>query len=83
MKKEYKENDWTGKYERSGFSDMGFIVQVNARVWRDPEELDFCVTIEDCRQNPDVAGETFEGPLCNFPFIAQQILPETDEGDWE
>jgi len=88
MKKTYVQNKdgkdgWNGKYERAGFGDMGFLVQVNARVWRDEEDGDFHIYITDCRQNPDLAGEDLFGPLCTFPMLAQMILPESNIEDWE
>ena len=85
MKAQYINDKRTGEWERAGFSDMGFLVQVNAQVYRyDPSEGGaFCCWIRDCRQNESLAGEIFEGELCSFPMIATMVLPGTDPSVWE
>lgn len=98
VKREYKNESWTGKYERAGFTDLGFIVQVLARVERlsdshpdledmeDPEERmleSFRIRVEECRQNPVLRDAVFPGFMCSFPFLAASVLPDTDPGDWE
>lgn len=71
----------TGKYIRSGFSDIGFMVQLNAEAFRE-EDGTFHVKVKDCRQNPGVAGADLMGPMCDFPTLAEQVFPETTEKDW-
>ncbi len=85
MKPQYINDKRTGEYERAGFSDTGFLVQINAQVYRyAPEDGgEFVLSVTDCRQNPDIAGEEFEGDLCCFPFLAQMALPGVDPGMWE
>src|SRR6266496_6831322 len=55
----------TGLFERAGYAGTGFLVQVNATVWRERKPTDgptsgptgsFHLTVRDCRQNPAVAG---------------------------
>lgn len=49
----------TGRKSRVGFSDMPFLVQINLRCERVEREgggSDFQITIDDCRQNPDING---------------------------
>jgi hypothetical protein len=82
MKKEYKKEQWSGKYERAGFSDMGYLVQVNATMECD-KDGDFSCTINDCRQNTSVRGMVFEDMMCSFPFVAASIFPETKLEMWE
>lgn len=85
MKAQYINDKRTGEYERAGFNDTGFLVQVNAQIYRyAPEDGgEFVLYIKDCRQNPDMAGEELLGPMCNFPFLAQMVLPEVDPANWE
>ena len=85
MKSEYVNDKRTGEYVRSGFNDTGFLVQVNAQVWRyEPSEGgEFVFSVKDCRQEPDLAGFDLEGEMCNFPSLAAMVLPEVDMGEWE
>ncbi|KKL57937.1 hypothetical protein LCGC14_2230450 [marine sediment metagenome] len=84
MKPVYLNDKRTGDYERAGFGNMGFTVQVNAQIWRDEEgDRDFHCYIKDSGQNSDAAGEDLVGPLCNFPMLATTILPDTDPSYWE
>ena len=82
LKKEYKSDSWSGKYERAGFSDMGYMVQVNATMTYDGD--DFVCTVTDCRQNTSVRGMEFEGdPMCSFPFLGASVFPGTSLDQWE
>jgi len=85
MKAQYINDKRSGEWERAGFNDTGFLVQVNAQIYRysPADGGDFVFWVKDCRQNPDLAGEEFEGPLCEFPFVASQILPDVDSEHWE
>ena len=82
MKPKYINDKRTAEYERAGFGDTGFLVQVNARAYR-YEDGDFALQIEDCRQNPALMGEELIGPMCTFPFLASLVLPNVDPGEWE
>jgi len=61
-KKEYIDNDWTGNYERSGFSETPFLVQANIMLERvsipDPGTgvYPFELTVMDSSQNPLIKG---------------------------
>lgn len=81
MKKAYKNDSWNGGYEPACFSAMGYEVQIQARVFRD--EDGFQMEVEDCRQNPDLAGQIIPEPLCNFPDVAQLVYPDSRRSDWE
>lgn len=72
----------TGRKQRSGFSDMGYLVQVNMLSEYDPDAKDFQITIRDCRQNPELNGEVIPAPMNTFPEIAKMILPGTTDEDW-
>lgn len=89
VKKEYINDNSTGRYERAGFSETGFLVQVEINCYRlDPKERDddgdngFRADVISCRQNPDLVGETLSGPLLSFPMLAQMVFPDSDESDW-
>lgn len=85
MKAVYVNDKRTEEYERSGFSDTGFLVQINAQVYRYSKEDggDFALFVKDCRQNPDLNEEELVGPMCSFPILAQMVLPEVDPSNWE
>lgn len=85
MKQEYIGEKKTGKWERAGFSDTGFLVQVNARAYRYSESDggNFAIQVDDCRQNPDLCEMEFEGPMCNFQMLACNVLPDVDPANWE
>ena len=85
MKTKYVKDKRTDEYERSGFSEMGFLVQVNTQAYRDdPEDGgEFNLWIKDCRQNKEMAGEVLEGDMCTFPMMAMMVLPDADPGSWE
>jgi hypothetical protein len=72
MKAKYVNDKRTAEWERSGFSDTGFLVQVNAQVYR-YDSGDFAIQVIDSRKNPDLMGEELVGPLCNFDFLAQLV----------
>jgi len=95
LKKEYIDENWTGRWERAGFGDVGYAVQANIISWR-VTALDetygkgredgykgFGITIRDCRQQAELAGTELLEPLNNFAVLASQIFPSTDTSDWE
>lgn len=81
-KAEYVNNQKTGGMERAGFSDIGYLVQVNIICWRDVEGDGFGLTVKDCRQTPELAGYQMTEPMNTFPFLAAMVLPETSPDDW-
>lgn len=81
----------SGNYDRSGFSGTGFLVQVNATVWRERLDTDtavsgptgpFHLTVRDCRQNPALAGLDLVDEMATFPWLAVNVYPDTDLDDW-
>lgn len=87
MKQEYINEKRTGRYERAGFGDTGFMVQVNIKCWRrlaegDSGRLLFGLTVEDCRQNADAAGLELEEPMCDFATVASMVTG-TDVEVWK
>lgn len=81
MKRTYKDDKWNGEMERAGFGGLGYEVQIQARAFRD--EDGFQLAIEDCRQNPDLAGEVITQEMLTFPIVASLVYPETTPADWE
>lgn len=89
VKPVYINDKRTKDYERSGFSDTGFLVQVNATMCRldpDPDEsrenVEFSITIDDCRHNTAIMGKTFTGAMATFPMIAQLAIVGTKAENW-
>ena len=85
MKSVYVNDKRTGEWELSGFNDTGYLVQVNTRVYRYDiaDGGEFAIYIKDCRQNPEMAGQELTGEMCNFPILAQMVLPDIDPINWE
>lgn len=72
----------TGNYERAGFGDMAFLVQINVICWRD-KDGHFHVTVKNCRQNPAVAGLDLVDEMASFKWLAVNVYPDTMLEDWE
>lgn len=88
LKAEWKDNPLTGKgnktggWERAGYSDTGFLVQVNATAYRD-KDGHFHILVRDCRQNPACAGLDLVDDMATFPWLGVNVYPETELSDWE
>lgn len=76
---------WNGKYEESGFSEFGSIVQANLRAKIVNEDGVNIPTIRviNCRQNMQMNGEVFEGDEACFSWVAAHIVEGTSPEDWE
>lgn len=73
MKGEYVNDKYTGRRVRAGFSDMGFLVQMSVRVWRD--EDGFHLRILDSRHDADLVGMELAGPMLNFETLLELVIP--------
>lgn len=89
-KDKYIEDRRTGRKERAGFTDTGFLVQVELRMFKvdrddrdDADDNGFRGEIISCRQNPSIEGDILQGPMLNFPVLAQMVFPDSDASDWE
>lgn len=89
-KAEYVNDVRTGGRERAGFTDTGFLVQVEVKLFKlHPDDRDdvtdngFRGEIISCRDNPDIEGTVLQGPMLNFPMVAQMVLPDSNQSDWE
>ena len=83
VKAEYVNDKRTGRMERAGFSDTGYIVQVNLRTYYDGEAGEFGVEVINARQNMRLCGDLYDGDICTFPMIATMVLEDTSLEDWE
>jgi hypothetical protein len=80
MKKEYVNNEATGKWDRAGFSDVGSWVHLLARAERHDDG--FHIEVEDCRQNPELRGLDLPQHMAHFAALAQLVFPDSRPEDW-
>jgi hypothetical protein len=79
----------TGRFERAGFAETGFLVMINLRMWReeiaDREEgdLGFRCQVLNCRQNPEIQGLVLMNEMISFGMIGSMVYPEMDPSVWE
>lgn len=57
-------------------------MQVNCTAWREPGNGAFHLTVQNCRQNPGIAGLDLEGDMATFPWLGVNVYPETSLEDW-
>jgi hypothetical protein len=84
VKDEYVKNERTGKKKRAGFAATGYLVDVNAFMYKNPgEEIParYHLTVTDCRHNPEAEGFDLSGE--DFPALAELVFPESSRKDWE
>jgi hypothetical protein len=79
VKKQYVNEQWNGKYERSGFNDVGFLVQVVVETIK--QDGKFYLKVLACRQNTKAEGEIIENPT--FAKLGMLVFPGTKEEDWQ
>lgn len=78
----------TGRFERAGFAETGFLVQINLRMWREEisdrgeNDLGFRCQILNCRQNPELAGMVLENDAINFEMLGAMVYPDMDPSVW-
>ena len=69
----------SGDYAPQGFKEANYVVQMNlCHTWEKGQG--FGVQVVNCRQNMEMAGETFYNT--NFTEMAMQVFPGTNESDW-
>jgi len=95
VKKRYVENkkgmaQWDGKsYDRDGFGETGYLLQVNLRAFKEPPENGlsvekrFKLEVMNCTHNAELDGEIMTYPLNNFAALAVEVFPESDPETWE
>lgn len=85
LKKEYKQDNWTGKMEVAGFSQLRYLTQVNAEISRkwneDTEQEEFCLEIVNNALKAGMNGHDFTGEMCTFAWVAA-LLTDTTPDEW-
>lgn len=79
VKPEYVNDQKTNRFERAGFADVGFDVQVELRAERDLKrdgDDQFSLTFMDCRANKELKGTQLVGKEATFGNIVKRIFPE-------
>jgi hypothetical protein len=94
MRKEYKADNWTGKFEWAGYNKMGYLVQTLLQTERDKVN-DFWLRVLDSRHRPELNGVAWRmgsprednpldcGPFSPFAYVAAEIFEDTSPTDWE
>ena len=84
LKKEYANDKFTGNYEQSGYTNLAYEVQVNVRTYIDPNTQQFCLYVDNCRQNAALRNQTLpaleEGA---FAMLAAMVLPTVPAQFWQ
>jgi len=95
VKKRYVENkkgmaQWDGKsYDRDGFGETGYLLQVNLRAFKEPPgdglsvNERFKLEVMNCTHNAELDGKILEYPLNNFATLAGDVFPMSEPEDWE
>lgn len=87
MSKEYKTNKegkdtWTGAYERSGYSHMQYVANIQLEHFRTPDKQ-FAVRVIQNKINPEVDGSELAGDDCSFGYLAAATWPDGfDDAEW-
>ena len=82
--KDNKGNDkteWNGKYERAGFGNIGFAVDLSLQAGWDGTKKSFYTRIDPnqaTRYGTSLTGQTWYGEDSGFVNLALQIFPETE-----
>jgi hypothetical protein len=75
----------SGKLERAGMKDIGFLLQGNFQTWKvnvDGGGTEFHGTMLDCRQNPDINGMDFSVDMLSFPQVGMMVFPDSLPEQW-
>lgn len=70
----------SGDFERTGFKEDGYLIQVN--IVHKYEDGEFKMEVKNCRQNMDLAGFEFTGKECSFPDLAAMVFGN-NPSDWK
>jgi len=75
MKPKWVNNARTSEFELAGFADMCYLSQINLTTHRtgEGENIEFSVSVDDCRINHRVGGEFLEGPMCDFNILLSLV----------
>lgn len=83
MKKEYRNDNWTGNYELEGWRGVVYETQVYVEHERDTEGV-FSTNIIECAQDALLMGTALssEEDENDFPHLAARIYPDSDLKEW-
>jgi hypothetical protein len=79
VKKQYVDDQWNGKYERTGFGDIAYLVQVAVETTK--KDGKFFLKVLACRQNHAAEGQIIESPT--FAKLGMLVFPGTTEQEWQ
>jgi hypothetical protein len=85
LKKQYKNDQWNGHYEPSGFSKLKDIVQVNAEMYIDEDDDGGDMFVYEIINNglrAEMNHMTFINEMATFPMVAS-MLTGTAPDEWE
>lgn len=72
---------WDGTYERDGFRESSYLVQVNIRhFYRDGQ---FGIQIINCRHNMEIAGMELPQDECTFAHLGVNVFEGSTLSDWK
>ena len=83
---------WTGNWERKGFDDIDYSLQLSLNCFRVDAKYDadgnlleageFAARLELCKSNRSLEGTEFVGADCNFQSILPYCYPHVKLADW-
>lgn len=83
MKKEYRNDNWSGGFELEGWRGVMYETQVYVEHERDADGT-FTTNVIECAQNALLMGSSLSSAEDenDFPTLATQIFQDTDKEDW-
>jgi hypothetical protein len=84
MRKEYRNDNWTGGYELEGWRGIVYETQVYVEHERDTEN-NFTTNIVECAQDAMLMGTSLSSTEDDndFPHLAARIFQDTEAEDWQ
>lgn len=83
---------WTGNWERKGFDDLDYSLQLSLECYRVDAKYDangdlieageFAARLDLCKSNRALEGDVFSGADCNLPVILKHVYPHIPLKDW-
>lgn len=83
VKKQYKNDNWNGSYERSGLKEVEYGANVVIETIRNGGGPDaFAIKVRDCRKRSELNDTVLESPCHTFAWLASQIYDQPPT-EWE
>jgi hypothetical protein len=83
---------WSGRWERKGFDDLDYSLQVSLECYREGAKYDdqgnlieageFAARIELCKANKQLEGDVLSGQDCNMRSMLQHVYPHIPLSQW-